>query len=77
MRKLYYYDFGDDSPDDWGESPEAYMKRMWLESRQYLVEVEPCEHGNVYRHPVVFEAHGHNERDSILGWCEGGGGSDE
>ena len=37
---LYRYDDGDDgSSDSWGESPEAYMRRKWLEKHKYLVPV--------------------------------------
>ena len=42
MSDLYRYDVGDESdPDSWGESPEAYMRRNWLEAHNYLVKVEP------------------------------------
>jgi len=37
-RTLYWYDDGDDgSSESWGESPEAYLRRKWLESHNYLV----------------------------------------
>jgi len=39
-RTLYWYDDGDDgSSESWGESPEAYLRRKWLESHNYLVPV--------------------------------------
>ena len=33
----YRYDDGGDDPDSWGESPEAYLHRKWLENHNYLV----------------------------------------
>ena len=39
-RTLYWYDDGDDdSSDSWGESPQAYLRRKWLESHRFLVPV--------------------------------------